>query len=460
MANGQELFSELFAYVSLFEQTHLQGEFQPAYEQVRRTIATLLEEQKAATKRRGMLERDYQDAAFAVVAWADETILKHGTWKHHNEWNALPLQLEYFQTRNAGEEFFERLERLRMEQKEVREVYYVCLGLGFTGRYFLGLEDELKLNQIRHEQAQHLPLPVEDVQDIDKLTPQPYDVPAPARGQIKPPWTDLLLKIGLPLLVIALIGSGVIFWFWPSSPPGLVAVVEKPRLLVEKIKQWLSSHPELLQCANISTIDVQGKIVRLGGRVSRETQGAEIRQGVQSLERGIQVNDALDIIPRPFCEVLDLLEPFQKRNDEQAFGLSASLNKQGALPIYYHNENFVVEVKTPTKFDSFVYVDYYSSDATVGHLFPNPQEPVNRSGPNRSLIVGNISGPQPWLILPPSGRDLVTVIASKTPLFATPRYEPESAEAYLKALSQALPKDVSNADMAATFYFIITRDQP
>jgi hypothetical protein len=268
------------------------------------------------------------------------------------------------------------------------------------------------------------------------------------------------VKIGLPLLIIALIGSGLIFWFWPSSPPGPGPVVEKPRQLVEKVKLWLGSHPELLQCANISTVDVQGKIVSLGGRVSSEAQGAEIRQGVQSLERGLQVNDAFDIIPRPFCEVLDLLDPFHKRNEEQAFGLTASLNKQGALPVYYHNENFVLEVKTPTTFGSFVYVDYYSSDATVGHLFPNPQEPVNRFGPNRSFIVGNPSGPQPWSILPPFGRDLVTVIASKIPLFSTPRYAPESAETYLRVLHQALPKDVSNADVAATFYFITTRDQP
>src|SRR5688572_16733986 len=107
MSSVQELFSELFAYILLFEQTTLQGEFQPSYEQVRRDITVLLEQQKAAAKRQGMLDKDYQDACFAVVAWADETILKHTTWKHHHEWNDFPLQLEYYQTRNAGEDFFE-----------------------------------------------------------------------------------------------------------------------------------------------------------------------------------------------------------------------------------------------------------------------------------------------------------------------------------------------------------------
>lgn len=194
MANGRELFSELIGYVLLFDQANQQGQFQPSYEQTRRDIEALLEQEKATVKREGMLDRDYQDASFAVIAWADETILKHSTWKYHAEWSALPLQLEYFQTRNAGEEFFDRLERLRPEQNAIRDVYYVCLGLGFSGRYFLGLEDELKLNQIRHEQARHLSLPVEDIEEIGKLTPQPYEVRVPVGGQINQPWTDLLLK--------------------------------------------------------------------------------------------------------------------------------------------------------------------------------------------------------------------------------------------------------------------------
>src|SRR5207248_5593480 len=103
------LFADLFAYMLLFEQTHLQGEFQPAYEQVRQDIAALFQQEKAAARRQGMLDKHLQEAGFAVIAWADETILKHATWKSQHEWSRHPLQLEYYQTRNAGEEFFEHL---------------------------------------------------------------------------------------------------------------------------------------------------------------------------------------------------------------------------------------------------------------------------------------------------------------------------------------------------------------
>jgi hypothetical protein len=36
MTTGHTLFADLCTYVLLFDQTHLQGEFQPSYEQVRR----------------------------------------------------------------------------------------------------------------------------------------------------------------------------------------------------------------------------------------------------------------------------------------------------------------------------------------------------------------------------------------------------------------------------------------
>ena len=124
---GHTLFADLFTYVLLFDQTHLQGDFQPAYEQVRRDIGALFQQEKATAKRQGMLEKDFQDAGFAVVAWADEMVLKHTTWKHHHDWNTHPLQLEYYQTRNAGEEFFERLNQLGAAQQAVREVYYLSL---------------------------------------------------------------------------------------------------------------------------------------------------------------------------------------------------------------------------------------------------------------------------------------------------------------------------------------------
>ena len=385
MTQGHTLFADLFTYVLLFEQTHLQGEFQPSYEQVRRDIAALFQQEKATAKRQGMLDKDFQDAGFAVVAWADETILKHTTWKYHHEWNTYPLQLEYYQTRNAGEEFFERLEQLGAAQQTVREVYYLCLALDFSGQYFLGLEDELKLTQMRHEQARHLTRPVESVQDIEKITAQPYEVHPPIGRPVRYPLTHLLLQAGLVLLVmVPLAFFGLKTCGGPPAPLQIDA---------QAIQQLLAQQ----QCARVS-VSLQAGIVDLGGRVASASQGADIRKIVESVQGVTQVKEKFDIIPRPFCAVLDLLEPIKKQAEDRGIDLVTSLNKAGNLPDYYDKESLVIRGKTPTQFNSYVYVDYYSADGMVGHLLPNPKETTNRLGSNRSLAVGQPDGPQPLFI--------------------------------------------------------------
>jgi type VI secretion system protein ImpK len=64
------------------------------------------------------------------------------------EWEQLPLQLEHFREHLAGVKFFERLDALlehpETESADVVEVYYLCLLLGFKGKYnFYLLEEQL-----------------------------------------------------------------------------------------------------------------------------------------------------------------------------------------------------------------------------------------------------------------------------------------------------------------------------
>lgn len=87
----------------------------------------------------GFTAADVEDAVFAMVALLDQTVLsQHGPAR--DAWIGRPLQLELYGRQLAGEEFFERLERLRHDREarvEALEVYGCCLGFGFTGRYQL-----------------------------------------------------------------------------------------------------------------------------------------------------------------------------------------------------------------------------------------------------------------------------------------------------------------------------------
>ncbi len=84
------------------------------------------------------------DAMYALVALVDETVLSTpGACRDY--WLSRPLQLDYFGHNIAGEEFYRRLDRILVEfekNRDVAEVYYLCLSLGFEGKYKMGDKTE------------------------------------------------------------------------------------------------------------------------------------------------------------------------------------------------------------------------------------------------------------------------------------------------------------------------------
>ncbi|MBV9792004.1 MAG: DotU family type IV/VI secretion system protein [Chloroflexi bacterium] len=91
----------------------------------------------------GIDQGDVELAAFALVAFADETIAE-SAWIDRAQWPS--LQYDYFTTRRAGEQFFEQLQQIQgnkydytiwkdAARSQVLEVYYLCLLLGFRGAW-------------------------------------------------------------------------------------------------------------------------------------------------------------------------------------------------------------------------------------------------------------------------------------------------------------------------------------
>jgi type VI secretion system protein ImpK len=80
-------------------------------------------------------QEDVQQAKYAIAAFIDEMILT-SNWALKDSWADRPLQLSYFNDFSAGEEFYNKVEALRTAKKNsVLEVYYLCLALGFRGKY-------------------------------------------------------------------------------------------------------------------------------------------------------------------------------------------------------------------------------------------------------------------------------------------------------------------------------------
>src|SRR5262245_50964647 len=114
-------------------------------DELRRTLERLIKELEEKGTRCGYQERQMLDAKFALTALIDETVLAGGG-EMRETWERYPLQLEYFKEALAGNKFFERLEGLIKEgppQADVVEFYYLCLLLGFKGKYDVFLEEQL-----------------------------------------------------------------------------------------------------------------------------------------------------------------------------------------------------------------------------------------------------------------------------------------------------------------------------
>jgi type VI secretion system protein ImpK len=98
----------------------------------------------------GLLPEDLIDARYALMALLDE-ILVRTNWPGRPEWQASPLQFQHFQENTAGENFFKRADTLcnQPHRAHVLQVYFLCLSLGFQGRYAMAPPGELEATHRR-----------------------------------------------------------------------------------------------------------------------------------------------------------------------------------------------------------------------------------------------------------------------------------------------------------------------
>jgi type VI secretion system protein ImpK len=79
-----------------------------------------------------------QLAKYALVAFVDQQVLT-SELTIKDAWLENPLQMRYFDSSTAGEDFYNKLDELRQGNEpgrlEALEVFYLCLALGFSGKF-------------------------------------------------------------------------------------------------------------------------------------------------------------------------------------------------------------------------------------------------------------------------------------------------------------------------------------
>ena len=142
-----------------------------SFDQARAHMDRLIRDSEALSGQARVAREDYDLARFAIFAWIDEAIMG-SSWDGRTYWQGEQLQRRYFQTADAGELFFQKLNTIGPHQNPVREVYYICLALGFTGQYH-NKGDDMLIDQLK-------------VSNLKLLTGSSLDLPAIDRMQLFP----------------------------------------------------------------------------------------------------------------------------------------------------------------------------------------------------------------------------------------------------------------------------------
>lgn len=114
----------------------------------RTQVRQALQQAEGTAQTLGYSQDDIRLTSFAIVALLDETILNSNN-PAFREWSGKPLMLDLFGTTTAGETLFDYM-RATMGRSETKstidllEIYFLCLALGFRGRYSSASPEQLR----------------------------------------------------------------------------------------------------------------------------------------------------------------------------------------------------------------------------------------------------------------------------------------------------------------------------
>lgn len=92
-------------------------------------------------------------ARYAICSTLDEAIL--GTpWGAQTDWASQPLLVVFHRETWGGEKFFQMIDRTRVDPGRftgLLEVFYLCLSVGFAGKFAIDPQGAVQLERLQHE---------------------------------------------------------------------------------------------------------------------------------------------------------------------------------------------------------------------------------------------------------------------------------------------------------------------
>lgn len=149
-------------------------------------------------------------AKYALAAWTD-ALLSESSWDERDWWNNNALEVEFFRTREAYQEFYIRArEATSLPKKDALEVFFVCVLLGFRGMYSHSVVEEaeqLNLPKDLGSWTKQIGMAIQ----LGKGRPSITDKSRPGEGA--PPLEGKFMMVGSSLLSVVLLAFTVIFFY-------------------------------------------------------------------------------------------------------------------------------------------------------------------------------------------------------------------------------------------------------
>ncbi len=200
----------------------LAGMERPAATEIRERLMTLLDRQQhLAQQFGGDFMLSYEQARYIMVALADEIFL-HSNWPGRFDWNFNLLETRLYQTRIAGEVFFQRVDLLLVSPRdamkmELAKTYLMALSLGFQGRY-RGADPYGDLARYRRRLYQHIYEGNHRLRDDPKpLFPETTEHTVNT-GELRllPPLRTWVIR--LAVVVVLALGVQHVLWHYSITP--------------------------------------------------------------------------------------------------------------------------------------------------------------------------------------------------------------------------------------------------
>lgn len=277
-----------------------------------------------------------------------------------------------------------------------------------------------------------------------EVTPQPLPTPRPAPPPVVAPRPQ------------------------PSSPPAVVMPLpapapQRPAPTPDDVGPVPPSPPlgptpspvlADLECSQIRVVEQGGRRM-ITGFVGKDEDVPVVRAAFKDSDVDIFVR------PWPQCEALLTLDKSLARSDRPRVSITRPSGEALAS-----GQPLVFEVETPS-FPSYLHVAYIQADGTVLNLIQPTLGSLIAHPPRTKVMIGDgRSGGPKFNVTPPFGREMLIVLAGRSPIFSDQRPTQETERQFLTALRRALiakPDPSSpDRDVTAGFDAIVTiegRDQ-